>query len=88
MQDQSADHRLLRIERQLNVLILLLGVLVTLALFAVVSSGVGHAGLLLFVLVPGVFVALLLTYVTAAILTPGRTRPDAESTTMSSGEAE
>lgn len=87
MQDQSPDHRLHRIERQLNVVVILLGVLVTLALFTVVSNDVDHVLFLLFVLLPGVFVVLLFTYVIAAILTPGRPRADAETTT-SGAEAE
>ena len=87
MQDQSADHRLHRIERQLNAVVILLGVLVTLALFAVVLNGLGDAGLLLFALLPGVFVVLLLTYVVSAVLTPGLPRADPETAT-SGGEAE
>lgn len=87
MQDQSPDHRLLRIERQLNVVVVLLGVLVTLALFTVVSNGVDHIPFFIFVLLPGVFVVLLVAYVIAAILTPGRPRADAETTT-SGAEAE
>ena len=77
MQDESLATQLQRIERQLNVLILLLGGLVTIAIF----TAVDYAGSLVFLLIPGMFAVLLLTYLIAAIVTPGRPQPEPEGST-------
>lgn len=75
MQDRALAHQLHRIERQLNVLILLIGGLVTMVGFAVFMGGSLSRKLLVFV-VPGVLAVLLGTYLASSILTPGRPQPE------------
>lgn len=82
MQDRPLAHQLHRIERQLNILVLLLGGLVTLAFFTVISSsGLHDVPVLLFILVPGILAVLLCAYLIAAIVTPGRPQPEASAAT-------
>lgn len=82
MQDRSLATQLHRIERQLNILILLLGGLVTFALFTVLSStGLRDIPFLLFIFVPGILAVLLCAYLIAAVVTPGRPQPESSAAT-------